>query len=44
VLSRPAAEAAGLDLGTRDLHECVIKGRQQSVQFYALNAVPEPAR
>jgi adenylate cyclase len=44
VLSRPAAEAAGLDLGTRDLHECVVKGRQQSVQFYALDTVPEPAR
>jgi adenylate cyclase len=44
VLSRPAAEAAGLDLGARDLHECVVKGRHASVQFYALNAVPEPAR
>jgi adenylate cyclase len=44
VLSRPAAAAAGLDLGAHDLHECVVKGRQQSVQFYALKAVPELAR
>ena len=44
VLSRRAAEAAGLDLGARDLHECAVKGRQQTVQFYALKAVPELAR
>jgi adenylate cyclase len=44
VLSRNAADAAGLDLGARDLHECAVKGRQQVVQFYALKAVPELMR
>ena len=44
VLSRNAADAAGLDLGTRDLHECAVKGRQQVVQFYALKTVPELMR
>ncbi len=41
VVSRRAAEAAGLDLGARDLHECMVKGRLESVQFYALKAAPE---
>ena len=44
ILSRRAAEAAGLDLGGRDLHECAVKGRHETVQFYALKSVPERAR
>jgi adenylate cyclase len=44
ILSRRAAEAAGLDLGARDLHECAVKGRHETVQFYALKSVPERAR
>jgi adenylate cyclase len=42
VVSQRAAEAAGLDLGGHDLHECAVKGRVETVQFYALKAVPEP--
>ena len=44
IVSRRAAEAAGLDLGGRDLHECAVKGRHETVQFYALKSVPERAR
>ena len=44
ILSRRAAEAAGLDLGGRDLHECAVKGRHETVQFYALKSVPERQR
>jgi adenylate cyclase len=42
ILSRPAAEAAGMNLGDRKLHEAAVKGRVQTVQFYALETVPEP--
>jgi adenylate cyclase len=41
IVSRRAAQAAGLDLGERDLHECAVKGRSEPVWFYALNAVPD---
>ena len=41
ILSRRAAEAAGLDLKTHKLHEASVKGRTQTVEFYALDAVPE---
>jgi adenylate cyclase len=44
ILSRRAAEAAGLDLAATDLHECAVKGRVETVQFYALKTVPEPTR
>ena len=44
VLSRRAAEAAGLDLTGEKLHEAPVKGKMQSVQFYALNNIPEIAR
>jgi len=37
VISRRAAEVAGLDLSGQTLHEAPVKGRSQSVQFYALN-------
>jgi adenylate cyclase len=41
ILSRPAAQAAGIDLGNHQLHEAAVKGRLQSVQFYALQTVPD---
>jgi adenylate cyclase len=41
VLSRRAAEAAGLDLSGHTLHECTIKGRTGTVEFYALETAPE---
>jgi adenylate cyclase len=41
ILSRRAAEAAGLDLKTHKLHEASVKGRTQTVEFYARDAVPE---
>jgi adenylate cyclase len=37
VISRQAADAAGLDLGDTPLHEATVKGRAGSVQFYALD-------
>ncbi|MGQ0653065.1 MAG: adenylate/guanylate cyclase domain-containing protein [Betaproteobacteria bacterium] len=36
VISRPAAEAAGVDLSGHALHEAPVKGRVQTMQFYAL--------
>jgi hypothetical protein len=44
VVSRRAAEAAGLDVAGEKLHEAPVKGKVQSVQFYALRAVPELRR
>jgi adenylate cyclase len=41
VISRRAAEVAGLDLAGHKLHEAPVKGRVQSVEFLALEAVPE---
>jgi adenylate cyclase len=41
ILSRRAAEAAGLDFTGHTLHECAVKGRIETVQFYALETVPE---
>jgi adenylate cyclase len=41
VVSRAAALAAGLRLDDTELRECAVKGRQQTVQFYALATVPE---
>jgi class 3 adenylate cyclase len=43
VLSRRAADAAGLNLGEENLHEVAVKGRVAKVQFYALDTVPEVA-
>ncbi|MGO9360792.1 MAG: adenylate/guanylate cyclase domain-containing protein [Xanthobacteraceae bacterium] len=40
VISRQAAEAAGLELGGETLQEATVKGRVGGVQFYALNEVP----
>ncbi len=41
IISRTAAEAAGLDLSGHDLREAAVKGRRATVQFYALNEVPD---
>ena len=39
VISRQAAEAAGLNLDGEQLHEAPVKGRREPVQFYALKTV-----
>jgi adenylate cyclase len=41
VLSRRAAEAAGLSLPADKLHAVAVKGRVGKVEFYALESVPE---
>jgi adenylate cyclase len=43
IISRQAAEAAGLDLSGETMHEAAVKGRVAKVTFYALNHVPELA-
>jgi len=44
VVSRQAAELAGLDIRTRKLLEVPVKGRLAKVEFYALETVPELPR
>ena len=44
VISRRAAELAGIDVAGLKLHEAPVKGRVQSVQFYALHTIPEVRR
>jgi adenylate cyclase len=39
VISRQAAEAAGLSLDGVELHEAPVKGRREPVQFYALKTL-----
>ena len=39
IVSRSAAEAAGLDVGDRQLHQTLVSGRAQTVQFYALHTL-----
>lgn len=41
VVSRQAAEIAGLDLSGRELHRTAVKGRTEPVQFYALKTLAE---
>jgi len=41
IISRRAAEAAGLDMSSFKLHEAPVKGRTATVEFYALKKVPE---
>jgi adenylate cyclase len=41
VLSRRAAEAAGVDLSGQELHAVAVKGKVEKVEFYALANVPE---
>jgi len=43
VISRPAAEAAGLRLVGHELHEAPVKGRVEPVQFYALKTLADLA-
>ena len=43
ILSQDAAQAAGLNLAGHSLHQATVKGRVESVAFYALKAVPEAA-
>ncbi len=43
ILSQSAAQAAGLKLAGESLHHATVKGRAESVAFYALNTVPEIA-
>ncbi len=39
IVSRPAAEAAVLRLVGHELHEAPVKGRNEPVQFYALETL-----
>ena len=39
ILSRQAAEAAGLRLAGHELHQAPVKGRNEPVQFYALKTL-----
>jgi adenylate cyclase len=41
ILSRQAAEAAGLQLDGLELHQAPVKGRTEPVQFYALQSFAE---
>jgi adenylate cyclase len=41
ILSRQAAEAAGVDLAGHELLEAPVKGRKEPVQFYALKTLAE---
>jgi adenylate cyclase len=40
IVSRQAATAAGVDLTGHTLHRTEVKGKVESVEFYALQAVP----
>ncbi len=40
VISRRAAEVAGLDVGGLELLQAPVKGRNEPVEFYALNETP----
>jgi adenylate cyclase len=41
VISRPAAQAAGLDLTSRELHQAPVKGRTEMVEFYVLKTLAD---
>jgi adenylate cyclase len=41
ILSRRAAETAGLDMKEHKLQQAPVKGRTETVEFYALATVPE---
>jgi adenylate cyclase len=43
ILSRQAADAAGLKLDGCELHQAPVKGRKEPVQFYALQSLKELA-
>jgi adenylate cyclase len=44
IVSRRAAELAGLDSGALTLQQASVKGRSEPVQFYALKTLAELAR
>ena len=44
IVSRQAAEAAGLDVTGRKLNDVPVRGRIAKVEFYALETVPELPR
>jgi len=41
IISRRAAETAGLDLKGRELHEAPVKGRLEPMQFYVMKTLAE---
>jgi len=41
IISRQAADAAGLNLAGHELHEAQVKGRREPVQFYALRTLAD---
>ena len=41
IISRQAADAAGLRLVGHALHEAPVKGRNEPVQFYALKTLAD---
>jgi adenylate cyclase len=41
IVSRRAAEMAGLDVKNRQLHQAPVKGRMQIVEFYALKTLAD---
>jgi adenylate cyclase len=43
IVSRRAAQTAGLNLVDHSLHETLVKGRAEAIEFYALKNVPEAA-
>jgi adenylate cyclase len=43
ILSQDAARVTGLNLAGHILHQAPVKGRRESVAFYALKSVPESA-
>jgi hypothetical protein len=40
-MSRRAAEMAGLDVKGRKLHQASVRGRTQTVEFYALKTMAD---
>jgi adenylate cyclase len=43
VVSRRAAEAAGLDVSGREVHQALVKGRTEPVEFYPLKSMADLA-
>ena len=41
IVSRRAAEVAGLDVKSRKLHRASVEGRMQTVEFYALKTLAD---
>ena len=43
ILSRAAAQAAGINLVGHQPRQALVKGRAETIEFYALKAVPQAA-